>query len=175
MAILETPRLRLRPARPDDLGALHAVLSSPEAVRYWSTPPHPDLERTGQWLDSMISIPAGEGEDFIIELEGRVIGKAGLYRFPEIGFILHPDVWGRGLASEAVEAVIDRGFRVHGLDSIVADVDPRNQACLRLLQRRGFRETGRRAHSWCVGGVWCDSVDLALSRSDWLASEVERI
>jgi RimJ/RimL family protein N-acetyltransferase len=175
VAILETQRLRLRPARPGDVEALHAVLSSPEAVRYWSTPPHPDLEHTRQWLEGMIDIPAGEGEDFVVELEGRVIGKAGLYRFPEIGFILHPDVWGRGLASEAVGAVIDRGFRVNRLDTIAADVDPRNEACLRLLERRGFRETGRRARSWCVGGVWCDSVDLALSRTDWLIGEAQPV
>ncbi len=35
--------------------------------------------------------PAGEGEDFVVEHDDRVIGKAGLYHLPEVGFILHPD------------------------------------------------------------------------------------
>lgn len=149
---------------------MHAVLGSAQATRYWSTPPHPDLHRTRAWLQGMIDIPASEGEDFVVEYGGRVIGKAGLYRFPEIGFILHPDVWGLGFASEAVAAVLARAFEVHDLDAVVADVDPRNVACLRLLARRGFRETGRRERSWLVGDEWCDSVDLALSRDDWRAS-----
>ena len=67
-----------------------------------------------------------EGEDFIVELDGRLIGKAGLWRFPEIGFILHPDHWGRGFAREALGFVIDRAFDVHGLPKVDADVDPRN-------------------------------------------------
>jgi len=170
MISLETPRLRLRTARPDDVEAIHAVLSSVEATLYWSTPPHADLDRTRAWLRGMIDIPAGEGEDFVVEHQGRVIGKAGLYRFPEIGFILHPDSWGQGLAGEALVAVLGRGFDVHGLDAVVADVDPRNAASLRLLARHGFRETGRRERSWLVGETWCDSVDLALTRDDWLAA-----
>lgn len=149
---------------------MHAVLSSVEATLYWSTPPHADLDRTAVWLRAMIDIPSGEGEDFVVEHEGRVIGKAGLYRFPEIGFILHPDSWGQGLASEALTAVLTRGFDVHGLDAVIADVDPRNAASLRLLARHGFGETGRRERSWLVGETWCDSIDLALTRDDWLAA-----
>lgn len=167
---LDTPRLRLRPARPDDVEALHAVLGSPEAARYWSTPPHPDLARTRDFVRAMIDIPAAEGEDFVIEHQGRVIGKAGFYRFPEIGFILHPEVWGLGLAGEALAAVLARGFQVHGLEAVIADVDPRNSRCLRLLQRLGFRETGRRQRTWLVGEEWCDSVDLVLDRTDWRAA-----
>ena len=134
---------------------------------YWSTPPHEDLEVTRKWLRSMIEIAPGEGEDFIVEHGGRVVGKAGLFRFPEIGFILHPDSWRRGLAREALEPVLDRAFAVHGLERVVADVDPHNAASLSLLGRLGFRETGRRERTYRIGGKWCDSVDLALDRSDW--------
>ena len=171
MAEILTERLRLRPARGDDLAAIHAILSDARATAFWSTPPHRDLDETREWLQSMIDIPAGEGEDFIVELDGRVIGKAGLYRFPEIGFILHPDHWGRGLATEAVGAVVRRGFAVHGLTAIEADVDPRNLASLALLARLGFEETGRKARTWHVGGQWCDSVYLRLDRSRWNAAD----
>lgn len=163
-AILTTPRLVLRPARADDLDAFHSILSDRRAMAYWSTPPHQSLAQTAEWLAAMRSIPAHEGEDFVIARDGVAIGKAGLWRFPEIGFILHPDQWGQGLAHEAVGAVVARAFEVHGLAAIVADVDPRNAASLRLLARLGFVETGRRSRSWLVGGVWCDSVDLRLAR-----------
>jgi RimJ/RimL family protein N-acetyltransferase len=53
---------------------------------------------------------------------------------------------------------------------VVADVDPRNAASLRLLARLGFRQTGTREHSWLVGDEWCDSVDLALDAENWAAA-----
>lgn len=162
MVTLVTERLTLRPARADDLEAMHAVLGDARAMTYWSTPPHAGLDETRDWLASMIAIDPAEGEDFIVERDGRVIGKAGLHRFPTIGFILHPDDWGQGLAREALAAVIPRAFAVHGLDAIIADVDPRNLASLRLLAGLGFAESGRAARTWFVGGVWCDSVYLRL-------------
>lgn len=120
----------------------------------------------------MMSIPAGQGEDFVIEQgagerAGTVIGKAGFYRFPEIGYMLDPACWGQGLAREAVSAVIGRGFAVHGLDLVRADVDPRNRASLTLLARLDFTETARAEKTWLVGDMWCDSVYLELTRQAW--------
>ncbi|NIJ66790.1 RimJ/RimL family protein N-acetyltransferase [Sphingomonas leidyi] len=161
---LHTARLTLRPARAEDLAALHAILSDPVATAYWSHPPHSGIGESEEWLAAMLAIQPGEGEDFIVEHEGAVIGKAGFYRFPEIGLILHPRSWGRGFAIEALGAVLAHGFEVHGLPAVTADVDPRNAACLRLLDRLGFRETGRRERSLLVGAEWCDSVDLLLER-----------
>ena len=162
MAELETPRTRLRPARGGDLDAIHAILSDRLATAYWSTPPHSGIEESRDWLAAMIAIPPGEGEDFVVEHDGRVIGKAGLYRFPEIGYIFHPDYWGRGLAREALAAILHRAFAVHRLDRVTADVDPRNLASLKLLAGLGFVETGRAARTWHVAGCWCDSIYLAL-------------
>lgn len=169
MAVLRTERLLLRPARSDDIDALHAIMRQPQAMAYWSTPPHSTLAETADFVDAMISIPSGEGEDFVIEFKGRLIGKAGLYRFPDIGYILDPAFWGRGLATEALRVVIARAFEVHGLPRIQADVDPRNAASLRLLARLGFRETHRQARTWLVGEQWCDSVYLVLDPMDWSA------
>lgn len=164
MSELRTERLVLRSARMDDLDAFHAILSDPRATAYWSTPPHRDRAQSRDWLQSMIDIPASEGEDFVIEHDGRLIGKAGFYRFPEIGFILHPDAWGEGYAYEALGAVLARGFAAHDLARVEADVDPRNAASLRLLGRLGFCETGRASRTWKIGEEWCDSIYLALDR-----------
>jgi [ribosomal protein S5]-alanine N-acetyltransferase len=163
--MIRTARLLLRPAAMTDLEAFHAILSSRAAMRYWSTLPHTDLAQTRDWLQAMIDVPAGEGEDWVIERDGYAIGKAGLWRFPEIGFILHPDHWGQGYAREALRPVIDRAFALHGLPAVTADVDPRNAASLRLLTGLGFVETGRAERTLKLGEEWCDSVYLELRRS----------
>jgi RimJ/RimL family protein N-acetyltransferase len=164
---LRTERLTLRRARWDDLEAMHAVLSAPAATRYWSTPAHSGIEQTRLWLASMIESPAHLSEDFVVEFEGRVIGKTGCWRLPEIGFILHPDYWRRGLAREAVGAVIEYMFARHPLEAITADVDPRNAASLGLLGSFGFEKTGYEERTMQHGDEWCDSVYLALSRDAW--------
>lgn len=160
---LHTERLILRRARPDDLKALHAIFADPEAMRYWSTPPHADLATTRDWLAGMIDAPAELSDDFVIELGGQTIGKLGAWRLPEVGYILAPTRQGHGYALEALAA-----FTAYALgsrtDHLVADVDPRNAASLKLLRRAGFRETGRAARTWCVAGEWADSVYLRLDR-----------
>ncbi|HUP66604.1 MAG TPA: GNAT family N-acetyltransferase, partial [Sphingomicrobium sp.] len=57
MTELCTERLILRRARPDDVQAMHVVLSDERAMRYWSNGPHTELAETERWLDSMISSP----------------------------------------------------------------------------------------------------------------------
>ncbi|MFP5395912.1 MAG: GNAT family N-acetyltransferase [Alphaproteobacteria bacterium] len=175
MTVLQTPRLLLRTARPNDAEALHDILSSPEAMRFWSSLPHCSLAETRQWLAEMLSIPRDEGEDFVVERNGTVIGKAGLFRFPEIGFIFSPQHWGQGFAREAVSAIIDRAFKVHKLTEIVADVDPRNAASLGLLTSLGFTPTGYRTATFQLGDEWCDSVDLALHNSAWDLARNHRV
>ena len=162
---LHTPRLILRSARPDDLEAMHAVLSDPRATLWWSTPPHETLDESRRWLDAMIT-NGPDHPDFVIELDGRVIGKAGFWNLPDVGYILHPDCWGQGLAAEAVGAAIDHVFETRDLDMLTADVDPENAASIRLLERLGFMPAGSAERTWNVGGVWKDSLFYALTRAD---------
>jgi RimJ/RimL family protein N-acetyltransferase len=164
-----TERLVLRRAREEDLEAMHEVLSHPLATRYWSTPPHDSLEQTREWLAAMMEDAPGERDDYLIEREGRVIGKAGCFRLPEIGYILHPGHWGQGLATEALQAVIPRIFARHPIEALRADVDPRNIRSIRLLERLGFAVSGRASRTWHVGGEWCDSVYLTLPRPGHMA------
>ena len=164
---ITTSRLRLRPARPEDLNAIHAVLSDREAMRWWSTPPHDDIEQSRAWLNVMIANTAAGAADFVVEHEGRVIGKAGCWKAPDVGYILHPDVWGRGFAREALSAVIDHVFAATDLDALNADVDPNNAASIRLLERLGFVRTGEAKATWHIGGQWMDSLYYGLERSRW--------
>ncbi|MFN4191735.1 MAG: GNAT family N-acetyltransferase [Tabrizicola sp.] len=161
---LRTARLVLRQARWDDLEAVHRVMSDPRAMRYWSRPEHATLEETRHWLGFLVD-QADDSRDWLVERNGEVIGKAGAWQMPEVGFILHPDHWGKGLAQEAMAAVIAHlEAEFPDLPDLTADVDPRNAACLRLLARLGFQETHRAERTLLWKDEWCDSVYLARPR-----------
>jgi RimJ/RimL family protein N-acetyltransferase len=61
----------------------------------------------------------------------------------EIGYVLHPDHGGQGLASEAVRALLEIAFVTIGLHRVSARIDARNLRSLRLAERLGMR---REAH-----------------------------
>jgi len=83
---------------------------------------------------------------------------------PEIGYILHPDHWGHGYATEAMQTLIAHLWANTDWPALTADIDPQNLASLRVLQKLGFVETGRAARTFCLGGVWTDSLYLSLQR-----------
>ena len=56
--VIVTPRLVLRKARVSDLPGLHDVMRRPEAMRYWSTPPHTSLHQSREWLKAMMASPS---------------------------------------------------------------------------------------------------------------------
>jgi ribosomal-protein-alanine N-acetyltransferase len=161
---IRTERLLLRRPTMGDLEAMYDVKSSPPAMRYWSTLPHASREVTRAWLEQMIARTAAGGEDFLIEHDGRVIGNVGAGRLPEFGFILHPDYWGRGFASEASRAFVDYAFGLPDVTELTADVDPRNAPSLNVLSKLGFVVTGTAERTFLLGDEWCDSVYLRLGR-----------
>jgi [ribosomal protein S5]-alanine N-acetyltransferase len=171
MTELRTARLVLRRAVPDDLAAMHSVFSDPRAMTYWTHGPHESVERTREWLEAMIASPANVSDDFVVTLDGRPIGKMGAWRLPEFGFILAPDHWGKGFASEALIAFLDHVFARPNVDHLIADVDPRNCASLALLERHGFGEIGRAKGTWDTHIGLCDSIYLRLDRDTWLAGQ----
>jgi hypothetical protein len=78
MIEIASARLALRGGRESDLADLHAMFGDPTAMAYGSTEPHASLDVTRAWLRRMIELDPTEGEDFVIEYEDRVVGKAGL-------------------------------------------------------------------------------------------------
>ncbi|MHA6728559.1 GNAT family N-acetyltransferase [Devosia sp. A369] len=161
---LATARLLLRRPHLHDLDAMFEIMSDPVAMRYWSTLPHASRAVTGPWLEQMIARTAAGGEDFLIEMDGRVIGTVGAGRLPDFGFMLHRDYWGQGIATEASRAFVDYAFTQTAATELRADVDPRNLASLAVLARLGFVETGRAENTFLLGEEWCHSIYLALMR-----------
>ena len=169
---LRTARLLLRRAVRSDVGAIHAIMSSPEAMRYWATLPHETMAESEAWFEKQFFSGDPARDEWVIEYDGRVIGNIGIWNSPEFGFILHPDVWRRGIAYEAATAYIGHVFATQTIEAITADVDPRNAASLGLLAKLGFVETGRAENTFLIGGAWCHSIYLALSRTDWQSRQI---
>ena len=164
----KSTRLTLRNAQYSDLEALHAFCSDSEVMRYWSRPADRTLDATSEWLQSLVKRPT----EFVIclkETPDVPIGKIGVWRDSEIGFLLHRQWWRKGIMSEAMEVLLPWLFRRKeggglGLDRLTADVDPRNEASLRFLNSFGFVVTGTKEKTWEVAGEWVDSVFLELKR-----------
>jgi RimJ/RimL family protein N-acetyltransferase len=170
--VVTTERLVLRPMTLEDAPEMHAILSDPEAMRYWSTLPHDSLEVTETWVAGTIAaVAAGQSDDRVILLDGAVIGKAGLWNGAEIGVMLSRAQWGRGYAEEALRSTIGQAF-AGGIPRIIADIDPRNKASLNLFRRLGFREIGSAKATFQLGEVWADSLYLALTPDDWFQGVV---
>lgn len=165
MTQIRTARLLLRRPRADDLDGFFTIMSDARAMRYWSTLPHASRSVTQAWLDQKLERTAAGGEDFVIERDGELIGEVGAGRLPGFGFMLRPDCWGQGYATEASAACVSHIFAAHDIPTLEADVDPRNAASLAVLGKFGFRVTGTARNTFLLGDEWCDSVYLSLARA----------
>ncbi|SFS12713.1 GNAT family N-acetyltransferase [Yoonia litorea] len=162
--MLRTPRLILRAARQSDVHDLFAIYGDPKAMRFWSTAPHADLGVTQEAVSRQMAAAQERLTYFVIEMDGRAIGNAGMYRGDEVGFILHPDFWRQGIVKEAMTAIIPYLFEVTDVAALTADIDPRNEGSAGILRSLGFHETGRAKNTYCINGEWSDSLYFALPR-----------
>ena len=71
---------------------------------------------------------------------------------------------------EALRALIAYGFGTLNLNRIEADVDPRNAASAKTLERQGFLKEGYLRERWIVGDEVSDSALYGLLQRDWMAS-----
>lgn len=175
---LETPRLRLRWLRDDDLPALFAIFGDEETMRYWSTPKVADVGEVAAIVErirgSFVARDAFQW-GFAERESDRILGTTTLHRInwthrrAELGYALNRAHWGRGLASEAVSAVVTFAFERLGLHRLEADTDPRNAASIRVLERLGFVRDGLLKERYHVGGEVQDALLLGLLAPDWRA------
>jgi RimJ/RimL family protein N-acetyltransferase len=173
---LETPRLKLRTLTDADLPSLFSIFSDPEAMRYWSRPAMTDVAEAEALL-SEIQRHAEEETLFQWGIARReddlVIGTCTLFRIDrehrrgELGYILRRDHWGRGLAHEALTALVGHAFGAMGLHRLEADIDPRNAGSIRSVERLGFKPEGRLRERYFVAGEIQDSLIYGLLAPEW--------
>jgi RimJ/RimL family protein N-acetyltransferase len=145
---LTTDRLVLRPFRTEDVDPYLAVMTTPEVRASLHVPD--DYGRAQAWA-ALVSLaglwPLEDLGQWALEerASGRFVGRAGLYWRPEpdwpgveVGWLLAPDVWGRGYATEAGARAIRYGFADLGLDVLHSVILPTNARSEAVATRLGF-------------------------------------
>ena len=173
---INTSRLSLRWIRAEDVDDFYDVYSNPEVMRYWSTPPLADKEAAKKLINE---IHEGIKRDEILKWgialrsSDKLIGSLTLFhidfthRRAEIGYAQGRAYWGQGYMQEALKAVLNHAFEILNLHRIEADVDPRNAASVRTLERLGFQREGYLRERWQVNGEIQDAFYYGLLRPDW--------
>jgi RimJ/RimL family protein N-acetyltransferase len=173
---IETSRLLLRPWQPDDLAQLTRLLSDPEVTRYIvvDEPFTPEdvaevsARTMAQWQHN------GFGPWVAIEkATGRWVGRIGLNEIldwpgpdkVEVGWELHREFWGRGLATEGGRAGMHYGFEVVGLGRIMSATMAANAASRRVMDKCGLQFQGE-LHLPRTVMAW-----YAVDRAHWRASQ----
>lgn len=145
--VIITERLVLRQLDAADAAELFYIRTHPTVLRYTNMAVHLDVAETETYIKRILTNEAsGEAIMWAIALKDdqKIIGTICYWNIEpendraEIGYILHPDLHGRGLMGEAVSALIPYGFDVMELQTIVADLHEENTASVQLLKRRGF-------------------------------------
>ena len=147
-------------------------------MRYWSSPPLADLAAAKALLQEIHDYFArGNLYQWGVARADtdRVIGTVTLahidrtHRRAGVGFALAKPVWGQGYATEAVARLIEHAFDDLELHRLEADVDPRNEPSLRLLEQLGFLREGLLRERYHLAGEIQDSVIMGLLRREWVA------
>lgn len=175
--VLDTARLRLRPLRADDASALLAIFGDPLVMRYWSTPPWQSIADAHALVERDLAAMAA-GQFLRLGLErrddGALLGQCALFAFnnggrrAEMGYSMAASAWGRGYMHEALQALLAHGFGTLDLHRVEADIDPRNTASARSLERLGFSREGHLRERWIVAGEVSDSDLYGLLAREWL-------
>ena len=172
-----TQRLSLTRLRPDDAAALFTYRSDPAVARYQTWLPA-SLEEVRAFIGDQQSAAfdtPGEWSQLGLRLIGspRLVGDAGI-RIPadrpdeaEIGITIAPEHQGRGLATEAVAALLDHLFVVLGKRRVSASVDPRNLASVAVLTKVGMHPETYVPESVQIRGEWVDDLVFALLQAEW--------
>lgn len=145
--LLTTRRLLLRHPREEDAEAIFdGWARHPECARYMSWATHLSLDDTRAFLKFAREAWARDGVGtYLIERGGLVIGSTGLHPHHagvvETGYVLRPDAWGHGYATEACRAMIDLG-RTLGLARVQACCHVEHAASARVLEKAGMTFEG---------------------------------
>ena len=172
---LQTDRLTLRLPRPEDAEDLLAYYGHADVAQYLMEEPWtPDMmrEKLAKRLARIGLDSEARALALVWEHAGRVIGDTALWlteergEVAEIGWAMHPDFSGRGLATEAVQPVLAAAFDVYGLHRVAAQMDARNGASARLCEHLGMRREAHLRQDLWSKEEWTDTLIYGMLAAD---------
>jgi len=173
---LHTSRLLLRAFADSDETALFAMHSNAHVMRYWDSPPWREPERAGRFIAAARQLATdGTGLRLVLERldDGAFLGWCGIARWnPEfrsaaLGYCLDESAWGHGYGTEGARALVGWAFDTLDLNRVQAEVDTRNPASYRVMEKLGFVREGLLREDCIVAGEVSDTYVYGLLRRDW--------
>jgi RimJ/RimL family protein N-acetyltransferase len=177
-AEIVTERLRLRPFQVDDLEGFVAYRSDPEVARYQSWDVSYSMTDARSFLASQRQLELGQpGEWLQLAIVDRRTGSLNgdcAVRVAidppataEVGVTLATSRQGKGLATEALAAVVTALFEQQSMHRVFAEADDRNAPVKRLLERLGFRCEARLVEADWFKGEWSTLCVYAMLDREW--------
>jgi RimJ/RimL family protein N-acetyltransferase len=172
--MLTSWRLRLRQFREEDADAMHQCFANPESKRFWTIRSTPSGSRPSALIRRFIDCTASYYRFWAVSdaKTDRCLGMVNYHdghirsRRVAIGYIIDPAHHRKGIASEAVSAMLDFCFGELGIHRVQAFIYPDYTASRKLVERPGFRCEGLLRDNLRVNGVWRDDMLFALLETD---------
>ena len=166
--------LVLRPLCDSDAPAILELFGDPKVTRFMTVPLQKSQEDAIKFI-AEIDRMFHEGTMFQwgIALDDQVVGSFTLADIDqlnshaEVGFAVAQRFWGQRILSRILPTAFDFAFETMGLHRLEADVDPRNVASLRALERQGFQREGRVRQRYFQNGEFQDGILLGLLSEEW--------
>lgn len=139
--------LMLEPVTAAHGDALHELFCLPAVYRYLADGSPPPRRITTQWIEKSRqdrAVTPAIGLFRLITETERIIGCVRTHllaepRTAELTYVLHPDFWGRGLATSMGWTAMQRAFDSGCVDTIIAGTDDPNTASRAVMERLGMR------------------------------------
>lgn len=173
---LTTKRLLLREFQPADWVAFRALEAEP--ALYYYEPAAPTETDTRTYLQQaqaeVLEVPRAHYRlALTLPPQAEVCGRVTLsllnraIREWEIGWAVHPRLWGQGLATEATQALLGFAFAELRAHRVVAFSHAENAASLRVMCKLGLQQEGLlRATRWWRN-TWSNEVVFAILEQEW--------
>ena len=103
----------------------------------------------------------------------RIIGAAELFQIDflnksgEIGYIVHPDYWGKGIGTNVARQLLMIGFSEFHFHRIHATCDAKNIGSSRVLEKIGMTLEGRIRENILLPTGWRDSLLYSILENEW--------
>ena len=173
---IKTERLLLRRLKKEDAGEILKLRSDENVMRYIGKQLETSLSDAVQFINSVNeSLITNNGILWAIELKedpGKLIGYIGHWRLikehyrAEVGYMLNPVYWKKGIMKEALLKVIDYGFDELKLHSIEAHINPENTASSGILIATGFVKEAYFKEDFFFNGVFSDTAIYSRLKAD---------
>lgn len=163
---LSNVRLLLREMIDSDWLDVHKYASQDIVCQYqpWGPNTRTDsLDFVNQVIKDSRQVPR-ERFVFSIIYNGNMIGAGEINirdfinKVGEIAYIVNPNYWGKGIATEAATLLIEFGFDVLKLHRIYATCDPRNIGSSKVLEKVGMINEGKIREDLLIKDGWRDSL-----------------